>query len=74
VIRTKEDISEAISASLPSISDRRSASHQGDAQSSLHADIAELVGGEEEATPTHSPRTHSPQQEEVRPLSVSVCV
>ena len=70
-MRTDDDISEHISVSLPSISERRSGS-QGppglQQQNSIDAALGDLLGeeeGEGDATPTDTPRAQSPPSHKV---------
>ncbi|XP_076454897.1 centrosome-associated protein 350-like isoform X2 [Babylonia areolata] len=61
-VRTEEDISEHISVSLPSISEKKSSVSQATAlghQNSIDAVLGDLLG-DDDATPTHTPRALSP--------------
>ena len=65
-VRTEEDISEHVSVSLPSISEKKSVS-QATAlghQNSIDAVLGDLLG-EEDATPTQTPRAETPPLDQV---------
>ena len=73
-VRTEEDISEHVSVSLPSISEKKSVSQAAALghQDSIDAVLGDLLG-EEDATPTQTPRAETPPLGQVRTRATLLC-
>ena len=73
-VRTEEDISEHVSVSLPSISEKKSVSQAAalGQQDSIDAVLGDLLG-EEDATPTQTPRAETPPLGQVRTRAALLC-
>ena len=73
-VRTEEDISEHVSVSLPSISEKKSVSQAAALghQDSIDAVLGDLLG-EEDATPTQTPRAETPPLGQVRTRAALLC-